>query len=72
VSGREAVRVRVATSAKPNTDKSSSLDKEFFNSFLEVINLFFSMYPITHGVGIKLSVLNSDEKESFLPGSKSA
>ncbi|KAK3135728.1 hypothetical protein QOZ80_5BG0422670 [Eleusine coracana subsp. coracana] len=39
VSGREAVRVRVATSAKPNTDESSSLDREFFKSFLEVLNL---------------------------------
>ncbi|TVU19339.1 hypothetical protein EJB05_35483, partial [Eragrostis curvula] len=39
VSGVEAVRVRVATSAKPNTDKNSSLDREFFKSFLEVLNL---------------------------------
>ncbi|KAF8765666.1 hypothetical protein HU200_008163 [Digitaria exilis] len=38
-SGPEAVRVYVATSAKPNTDKSSSLDREFFKSFLEVLNL---------------------------------
>lgn len=39
VSGPEAVRIRVATSAKPNTDKNSSLDMEFFKSFLEVLNL---------------------------------
>lgn len=39
VSGPEAVRVLVATSAKPNTDGSSSLNREFFKSFLEVLNL---------------------------------
>ncbi|KAL6619255.1 hypothetical protein ACP70R_034394 [Stipagrostis hirtigluma subsp. patula] len=39
VSGPEAVRIRVATSAKPNTEKNSVLDKEFFRSFLEVLNL---------------------------------
>ncbi|XP_062180693.1 nucleoside hydrolase 3-like isoform X2 [Phragmites australis] len=39
VSGPEAVRVRVATSAKLNVDKRSSLDREFFKSFLEVLNL---------------------------------
>ncbi|WVZ98487.1 hypothetical protein U9M48_043926 [Paspalum notatum var. saurae] len=39
VSGPEAVRVLVATRAKPNTDRSSSLDREFFKSFLEVLNL---------------------------------
>ncbi|CAN6351052.1 unnamed protein product [Urochloa humidicola] len=38
VSGPEAVRVHVATSAKPSTDKSSPLDKEFYNNFLEVLN----------------------------------
>uniref|UniRef100_N1R5B1 Inosine/uridine-preferring nucleoside hydrolase domain-containing protein n=1 Tax=Aegilops tauschii TaxID=37682 RepID=N1R5B1_AEGTA len=39
VAGSEGVRVRVATSAKPNTDNSSTLDREFFKSFLEVLNL---------------------------------
>ncbi|CAL5094879.1 unnamed protein product [Urochloa decumbens] len=39
VSGPEAVRVHVATTAKPNTDKSSPLDKEFYKNFLEVLNL---------------------------------
>ncbi|CAN6355213.1 unnamed protein product [Urochloa humidicola] len=38
-SGPEAVRVHVATTAKPSTDKSSSLDKEFYKNFLEVLNL---------------------------------
>ncbi|KAG8068779.1 hypothetical protein GUJ93_ZPchr0005g15055 [Zizania palustris] len=38
VSGPEGVRVRVATRAKPNTNKNSSLDREFFKSFLEVLN----------------------------------
>uniref|UniRef100_A0ACD5THF0 Uncharacterized protein n=1 Tax=Avena sativa TaxID=4498 RepID=A0ACD5THF0_AVESA len=38
VSGSEGVRVRVATSAKPNTDNSSSLDREFSKSFLKVLN----------------------------------
>uniref|UniRef100_A0A0D3G7I3 Inosine/uridine-preferring nucleoside hydrolase domain-containing protein n=1 Tax=Oryza barthii TaxID=65489 RepID=A0A0D3G7I3_9ORYZ len=38
VSGPEGVRVRVATRAKPNTDKNSSLEKEFSKSFLEVLN----------------------------------
>jgi hypothetical protein len=36
MSGPEAVRVRVATKAKPNTDKNSHLNREFFKSFLEV------------------------------------
>ncbi|KAM3404021.1 hypothetical protein ACQJBY_007243 [Aegilops geniculata] len=39
VAGSEGVRVRVATSAKPNTDNNSTLDREFFKSFLEVLNL---------------------------------
>ncbi|XP_047094168.1 uncharacterized protein LOC124706546 [Lolium rigidum] len=39
VSGSEGVHVRVATSATPNTDNSSALDREFFKSFLEVLNL---------------------------------
>ncbi|PNT71279.1 hypothetical protein BRADI_2g25630v3 [Brachypodium distachyon] len=39
VSGPEAVRVRVATSAKPNMNKNSTLDREFFKSFLKVLNL---------------------------------
>jgi len=39
VSGPEAVRVHVATRAKPNADKSSPLNREFFKSFLEVLNL---------------------------------
>ncbi|KAL6910011.1 hypothetical protein ACP4OV_001269 [Aristida adscensionis] len=39
VSGPESVRVRIATSAKPNMDKNSLLDKEFFKSILEVLNL---------------------------------
>ncbi|TVU19335.1 hypothetical protein EJB05_35479, partial [Eragrostis curvula] len=38
VSGLEAVNVRVATKAKPNMDKSSPLDREFFKSFLEALN----------------------------------
>ena len=36
MSGPEAVRVYVATRAKPNADKNSSLNREFFKSFLEV------------------------------------
>ncbi|CAM0955554.1 unnamed protein product [Alopecurus aequalis] len=39
VTGSEGVSVRVATSAKPNTDNSSTLDREFFKSFLEILNL---------------------------------
>ncbi|KAG2619369.1 hypothetical protein PVAP13_3NG141410 [Panicum virgatum] len=39
LSGPEAVRVYVATRAKPNADKNSSLNREFFKSFLEVLNL---------------------------------
>ncbi|EAY98014.1 hypothetical protein OsI_19927 [Oryza sativa Indica Group] len=38
-SGPEAVRVCVATKAKVNVDKSSLLDREFFKSFLETLNL---------------------------------
>uniref|UniRef100_J3M724 Inosine/uridine-preferring nucleoside hydrolase domain-containing protein n=2 Tax=Oryza brachyantha TaxID=4533 RepID=J3M724_ORYBR len=38
VSGPEGVRVRVATRAKPNMDNNSSLEKEFYKSFLEVLN----------------------------------
>ncbi|GJM88556.1 hypothetical protein PR202_ga04632 [Eleusine coracana subsp. coracana] len=36
VYGPEAVKIRVATKAKPNMDKDSSLDREFFKSFLKV------------------------------------
>lgn len=36
VTGPEAVSVRVATKAKPNRDSSSSLNREFFKSFLDV------------------------------------
>ncbi|KAF8394486.1 hypothetical protein HHK36_020694 [Tetracentron sinense] len=39
VTAPEAVRVLVATQAKPNQDTSSPLDKEFFTSFLDVLNL---------------------------------
>ncbi|CAD6272174.1 unnamed protein product [Miscanthus lutarioriparius] len=39
LSGPEAVQVLVATSAKPNTNKNSPLDKEFSERFLEVLNL---------------------------------
>ncbi|KAK9291520.1 hypothetical protein L1049_019468 [Liquidambar formosana] len=38
VMGSEAVRVAVATEAKPNQDIGSSLDREFYKSFLDVIN----------------------------------
>ncbi|XP_059632623.1 nucleoside hydrolase 3-like [Cornus florida] len=38
VTGAEAVRVLVATRAKPNRDSNSSLDREFFRSFLDVLN----------------------------------
>ncbi|PWA50607.1 inosine/uridine-preferring nucleoside hydrolase domain-containing protein [Artemisia annua] len=36
--GPDSVRVRVATRAKQNRDKSSSLNREFFVSFLDVLN----------------------------------
>lgn len=36
VNGSEAVRVLVATKAKPNQDPKSPLDREFFTSFLNV------------------------------------
>ncbi|CAL5094891.1 unnamed protein product [Urochloa decumbens] len=39
VSSPEAAHVRVATKAKPNMDTSSPLDREYYKSFLEVINL---------------------------------
>uniref|UniRef100_A0A0A9DFN1 Inosine/uridine-preferring nucleoside hydrolase domain-containing protein n=1 Tax=Arundo donax TaxID=35708 RepID=A0A0A9DFN1_ARUDO len=39
VSGPEAVCVRVATKARANMDKNSPLDREFFKSFLEALNL---------------------------------
>ncbi|KAJ1262852.1 hypothetical protein BS78_09G140700 [Paspalum vaginatum] len=39
VSGPEAAHIRVATKAKPNVDKYSPLDREFFKSFLEALNL---------------------------------
>ncbi|KAK9933622.1 hypothetical protein M0R45_020810 [Rubus argutus] len=38
VTGPEAVRVLVATKAKPNKDVESPLDREFFKSFLDVLN----------------------------------
>ncbi|OEL13666.1 hypothetical protein BAE44_0025316, partial [Dichanthelium oligosanthes] len=39
VSGPEAAHIRVATKAKPNMDKNSPLDREFFRSFLEALNV---------------------------------
>ncbi|XP_010279283.1 PREDICTED: uncharacterized protein LOC104613245 [Nelumbo nucifera] len=39
ITGKEAVRVLVATKAKPNQDIDSLLDREFFKSFLDVLNL---------------------------------
>ncbi|XP_018840570.1 pyrimidine-specific ribonucleoside hydrolase RihA-like isoform X2 [Juglans regia] len=36
--GPDAVRVLVATKAKPNQNKNSSLDREFFISFLDALN----------------------------------
>ena len=36
VTGPDAVRVLVATKAKPNQDVDSPLDREFFKSFLDV------------------------------------
>ncbi|KXG21977.1 hypothetical protein SORBI_3009G134300 [Sorghum bicolor] len=39
VSSPEAAHIRVATKAKPNVDKNSPLDREFFVSFLEALNL---------------------------------
>ncbi|KAM0070327.1 putative inosine/uridine-preferring nucleoside hydrolase domain, ribonucleoside hydrolase [Helianthus debilis subsp. tardiflorus] len=38
VTGPDSVRVRVATRAKPNHDNTSSLDREYFLSFLDVLN----------------------------------
>ncbi|KAM1171697.1 hypothetical protein ACFXTH_022042 [Malus domestica] len=38
VTGSEAVSVLVATKAKPNQDPQSPLDREFFISFLDVLN----------------------------------
>ncbi|KAL2464091.1 inosine-uridine preferring nucleoside hydrolase family protein [Forsythia ovata] len=38
VTGQEAVPVLVAVKAKPNSDNSSSLKREFFKSFLNVLN----------------------------------
>ncbi|XP_030466976.1 nucleoside hydrolase 3-like isoform X1 [Syzygium oleosum] len=38
VTGPEAVRVLVATKAKPSQDAKSSLNKEFYESFLNVLN----------------------------------
>ncbi|KAL2339099.1 hypothetical protein Fmac_013545 [Flemingia macrophylla] len=37
VSGRDSVRVLVATKAKPNKDVGSSLNREYFKSFLSVL-----------------------------------
>uniref|UniRef100_K3Z3Q5 Inosine/uridine-preferring nucleoside hydrolase domain-containing protein n=1 Tax=Setaria italica TaxID=4555 RepID=K3Z3Q5_SETIT len=39
VSGPEAAHIRVATKAKLNVDKNSPLDREFFKSFLEALNV---------------------------------
>ncbi|KAG2721606.1 hypothetical protein I3760_02G089200 [Carya illinoinensis] len=38
ITGPDAVRVLVATKAKPNQNKNSSLDREFFISFLDALN----------------------------------
>ncbi|XP_074580355.1 nucleoside hydrolase 3-like [Curcuma longa] len=39
VTGSEAVQVRVAKEAKPNRDSNSPLNRQFFQSFLDVLNL---------------------------------
>ncbi|XP_073010370.1 nucleoside hydrolase 3-like [Typha latifolia] len=39
LTGPDSVRVLVASKAKPSEDVNSPLDREFFNSFLEVLNL---------------------------------
>ncbi|KAK9077796.1 hypothetical protein SSX86_006134 [Deinandra increscens subsp. villosa] len=38
VTGLDSVRVRVATQAKPNRDKTSTLDKEYYINYLDVLN----------------------------------
>uniref|UniRef100_A0A251V9U4 Putative inosine/uridine-preferring nucleoside hydrolase domain-containing protein n=1 Tax=Helianthus annuus TaxID=4232 RepID=A0A251V9U4_HELAN len=38
VTGPDSVRVRVATRAKPNVDESSTLDREYYVNFLDVLN----------------------------------
>uniref|UniRef100_A0A7N0T2J5 Inosine/uridine-preferring nucleoside hydrolase domain-containing protein n=2 Tax=Kalanchoe fedtschenkoi TaxID=63787 RepID=A0A7N0T2J5_KALFE len=38
ITGSEAVRVLVATKSKPNKDTNSSLTREYYRNFLEVIN----------------------------------
>ncbi|CAI9098877.1 OLC1v1035605C1 [Oldenlandia corymbosa var. corymbosa] len=38
VAGNEGVQVLVAVKAKPNSDQRSSLDREFYKSFLDVLN----------------------------------
>ncbi|CAI9284950.1 unnamed protein product [Lactuca saligna] len=38
VTGLDSVRVRVATRAKPNRDNTSTLDREYYVGFLDVIN----------------------------------
>lgn len=47
VSGPEGVRVLVAQKAKPNKDKNSPLDREFFISFLDVSISLLSDDPFT-------------------------
>jgi hypothetical protein len=36
VNGQDSVKVLVATKARPNKDKKSSFDREYFKSFLNV------------------------------------
>ncbi|KAK9077797.1 hypothetical protein SSX86_006135 [Deinandra increscens subsp. villosa] len=38
VTGPDSVRVRVATRAKPNRDKTSTLDREYYINYLDVLN----------------------------------
>ncbi|KAJ0936902.1 putative inosine/uridine-preferring nucleoside hydrolase domain, ribonucleoside hydrolase [Helianthus annuus] len=38
VTGPDSVHVRVATRAKPNVDESSTLDREYYANFLDVLN----------------------------------
>ncbi|CAD6333852.1 unnamed protein product [Miscanthus lutarioriparius] len=66
VSGPEAVHIRVATGAKPNVDKYSPLDREFFKSFLEALNLrensdsfnFMAQFPFYREILYKLDFKN--------------
>ncbi|KVH91352.1 Inosine/uridine-preferring nucleoside hydrolase [Cynara cardunculus var. scolymus] len=71
LTGPDSVRVLVATRAKPNVDKTSSLDREFFVNFLDVTSKCQAFSNISNSSYRDLSFISNyieiyDDNGSFL------